>query len=284
MSDAAFSDAAPVKAEPPKSRSCTPCGCVLVMVVIGVVIPVAGWMVWTVRAARLVEDEMALIREAGEPADVMDLEMAFIAPPPDRDATRLYLDAMKIVMHPSFQEASKGLPIVGTGPEIPPVGETWEQLAEVEQFLADHGEVLDKLHEAARMGGGGRYEKDFDQGFNMELDEVQNHRTFARLLALEIEVRAHRGDSAGAAKSLRTLLATTWVLEKEPLLVSQLVRIALAGIARDHFERALGRVEFSDEDLAQLQEDLRAEAIDREEREVGVRLARQSLRLAELAQ
>ena len=78
------------------------------------------------------------------------------------------------------------------------------------------------------------------------------------MLSLEAHVRAHRGDPAGAARSIRAILILGRSLEREPVLVSMLVRIACEGIGIGHLEELLGTVDFSDEDLIALQEELRA--------------------------
>jgi len=78
------------------------------------------------------------------------------------------------------------------------------------------------------------------------------------MLSLEAHVRAHRGDAAGAARSIRTILTLARSLKREPVLVSMLVRIACEGIGIWQLEEFLGTVDFSEEDLVALQEDLRA--------------------------
>jgi len=82
-------------------------------------------------------------------------------------------------------------------------------------------------------------------------------RSAARMLKLEAHARAHRGDSQGVTAALRALIAASHALEAEPLMVSQLVRLAVGGIATGTLEDMLGQVDFTDEQLAQLQADVR---------------------------
>jgi hypothetical protein len=229
------------------------------MFVAAVVFPVLAWMGWSARSARMVEDELSKIRQAGEPVDAGDLQMFFAAPPREQDATQLWLDGLAILAHPSFEGDAKELPIVGSGPDIPLPGEGWEQLEEVEEFLEQYQEALAKFHDAAKLGGRARYEKDFEAGWmEMELPHVQEQRGAGRMLALEANVRAHRGDAQGAAESIRAIFASSRALEGELIVVSQLVRIALNGIALGELERLLNSVDFSDADLSRLQEEVRS--------------------------
>jgi hypothetical protein len=117
---------------------------------------------------------------------------------------------------------------------------------------------LDQIHEAARRGGAARYPTNFAAGFAMLLSHVQAIRGGMRLLCLEAQVRAHRGDAAGAAESIRATFRLGGSLENEPVLISQLVRCACDAQGREQLRRLMGYVEFPAEDLALVQEELRA--------------------------
>ncbi|MBC8352422.1 MAG: hypothetical protein H8E66_10570 [Planctomycetes bacterium] len=239
-------------------RKYTPCGCVLLLFAVVVAIPVIGWMVWSMNAARLVEDELAKLRAANEPLEPSDLDPFYAIPPGKSDATRLWVDVNQTFESASFAEAVRQLPIVGEGAEIPPVGEDWEQLEAVEAFLADHSDEMSKVHKAASLGGYARFDRDFDDGIAMLLPQVQGIRSAARMLILEARVAAHQGDADGVARSIHAIFATCRAVEEDPILISDLVQVALAGIAVSELEIAVGSVEFSDADLQMLREDVRS--------------------------
>jgi hypothetical protein len=85
------------------------------------------------------------------------------------------------------------------------------------------------------------------------LPETQAARTPARLLVADAAIRAHDGDLDGALDSSRAALAVGRSIGDEPFLISQLVRIAIGGVAMKSARRALGQGEPSDAALGRLQ-------------------------------
>lgn len=144
-------------------RRYTPCGCMLLMLVVGITLPAIGWMVWSANAARLIEEELAKLREANEPIELADLDVFYAIPPNEIDNTQLWVDVAEAFEITSYREARQGLPIIGDGLEIPPADETWEQLEEVEAFLADYSDEMSKIHRATAQGGYARFDRDYQQ-------------------------------------------------------------------------------------------------------------------------
>ncbi len=228
------------------------------MFLVGIGIPAIGWMIWSANAAGLVEDELAKIRAANEPVDPADLAAFYVLPTGKADSTRLWGEAGQVFESNSFNEVAREFPVVGQGPEIPPVGEQWEQLDAVAAFLADYEAEMTKIHEAAELGGYARFDYNFEDGIAMLLPDVQGLRSCARMLTLEARVAAHRGDAEAVARSIHAIFAACRAVEEDPILISHLVRVALAGIAMSELEHALGSVELSDADLQMLHEDVRS--------------------------
>jgi len=218
---------------------------------------------WRAAGARRAETELAKIRERGQPASADEMNAFYEAPPASQDCTRIWIAALQPLDGPAYALAVQNLPIVGTGPDVPPPGVPWPQQAAVEQFLEQYKASMEQLHEAADRGGAARYDLDFNDGIAMMLGNVQSARSGTRMLALEAHVRAHRGDAAGAADSLDAMFKLGVSLENEPILISQLVKIALDGVAREQLQGLLPHVEFADEDLHRLRADLQHIDYDR---------------------
>jgi hypothetical protein len=212
---------------------------------------------WQKRGAGQVESALEEIRRIGEPTAAAELEAFYQRPPPDEDATQLWLTALAPLEQPTFQAAAQGLPIVGKEIEIPQPGQPWNEQAGVEQLLRQYKGSLDGLHQAAARGGAARYPTRFSQGVTMLLPHVQALRQGARLLALEVQVRAHRQDAQGAADSIQAMLRLSESLKNEPLIVSQLVRVACNGMATNQLTGLMPHVDFADADLVRLQLELR---------------------------
>ena len=208
------------------------------------------------------------VREVGEPVTIEDLHAYYRAPAAEDDTTELWLEAMAVFRTPAFESASSEMPILGRSATIPLPGEPWPELAAARQFLDDYQSALDLMHEAAERGGLARFELEFELGPAIDLKAIEQPRIAARLLALEANVRAHEGDAHAAAQSIHAMFMTARSVENQPLLITQLVRFALSGMATRELRRMLPVVDFSDEDLRQLQADLRADDL-----EAGVRRA-----------
>jgi hypothetical protein len=85
------------------------------------------------------------------------------------------------------------------------------------------------------------------------LPQIQASRSVARLLEADAALRAHDGDSDGALDSCRAILATARSIGDEPMLISQLVRNMIDGMATISVQRVLGQGEPSDAALSRLQ-------------------------------
>ncbi len=90
----------------------------------------------------------------------------------------------------------------------------------------------------------------------MLLPNIQGIRGAARMLALEARVAAHRGDSHAVAQAIHAMFATSNAAAEDPILVSQLVRIAITSMAVNELLVAIESVEFSEDDLTMLRQDV----------------------------
>ncbi|HEX5447181.1 MAG TPA: hypothetical protein VFW87_25425, partial [Pirellulales bacterium] len=136
--------------------------------------------------------------------------------------------------------------------ELPPPGEPWPHLAAAESLLAKYHTPLEKMHRAAQLGGAARYPTDFSADYPTSLPHLRSLRKGVELLLLESEARARHDEPSAVAEAIETMLAAGRSIEREPMLVSQLVRLALDGMARFQLERQLYSARFSDRDLERI--------------------------------
>ncbi len=130
-------------------------------------------------------------------------------------------------------------------------------MKDVESLLAKYAREMDVLHEAASMGGKARYNVKFEEGFVAILPHAQELRTVCRMLCLESYVHAHQGDAHRAAESIHAGLLAAMSLENEPIPVSQVVCAAYIRLMTDTLQELLPNTDFSDKDLAMLQDTVR---------------------------
>jgi hypothetical protein len=220
-------------------------------------LPAVLLLVWNHDNSRRIERRLAKIREAGQPTTYAELDEFYQLPPGTRDTTQLWLDGMQFLVDHKLPDSAQKLPLVGSAKAIPPSAE-WPELAEAEELLKQYAVPLEKFHTAARLGGAARYPVDFTKGFETRLDHAQNLRGAARLLTLEAYVRGHRGDAAGCAESIRAVCAARRSLDREPLLVCNLICVALHGMTVQAIADTLATVKYSDDDLRSFQSELRS--------------------------
>lgn len=201
--------------------------------------------------------ELARIRAAGEPTTPAETEAFYSTPSAGRDSTQLWRTALALVDTPQFEADGKALPIVGQASnEIPPPGHPWDQLDLAEQFLTQFRLAREQLHLAARQGGDVRFPTNFSAGISMLLPHVQQLRSAARLMALESAVAVHRGRNDAAVDSIVAMFATADTLKHEPIVVSQLVRMAINGMARAQVQWLISSVNLDDTQLCRLDAEL----------------------------
>ncbi len=220
---------------------------VLAIVLIFVVIPV------TLIALRKYQDfqferTLQTVRDAGFPATVQELGAYYPTPPAEQNAADLYqqsFDAKAVSNDPRFREIEKQTGEVKKGR----FAEELHKLAE--EYLAANVEKLRILHEAAKLPAC-RFPLDFSDGSNLKLPHLAQLRASLRLLSLEAMLAAEDGDMNRALDSLLTAFTVSKAVRQEPLLISQLVRIACDGIACFTVRRAMELGSFSEAQLAQL--------------------------------
>lgn len=228
-----------------------------------------GLLVWglvrEVLSGARVERLMQAAREAGEPVTLVELDAWYPIPPLGENAAPVYQRAFKAHVSPD-EALSELLPIVGNA-NSPERGEPMseEMLAACERYLEDNKAYLDLLHEAAAKPAC-RFPLNFRAGFNMVLSHLAEMRVAARHLELEAIVAAERGESEEAVGAVLAGLAVGDALRDQPILISQLVRIALNGITVAGLEHVFSRTALDDMDLQRLAEALAAcEALETQE-------------------
>jgi hypothetical protein len=107
----------------------------------------------------------------------------------------------------------------------------------------------------------GRYAITYSNDFiSTMLPNIQGSREVAQMLQYDALFRSQSGDLDGAIVSCRALVNDARSIGDEPMLICQLVRMAIRAIAVGQAERTLGLGEPSSEELAALQKAIAEEA------------------------
>ena len=193
------------------------------------------------------EAELEAIREAGYPATLEEAQAGYAEPAPGENAAELYQQAFKV----RGQEPEKaGYQEISEAMEEEPERHRFSDAVRdmVRAYLAANQERLRLLHEAAKRPAA-RYPIDLSEGLTIQLPHLAQVRDSARLLRLEAMLAADEGDTALAMDAILAALAAGESLREEPIVISQLVRVACFSITRDALEHVLSVASFDEEQL-----------------------------------
>jgi hypothetical protein len=220
---------------------------------------------FSIHSKNSVDEYKDKLRAAGEKLDVNELIPP--RPDPDKNGESFFNDACRSMntragalesnTPSAVRMVAPGKAIVGwQQPEVMSpqysgfVTNTWE---DVELALQSQASTFDLIRQAAERPQL-VFELDYKLGLQTPLPHLAKAKGAALLFSPAVVDALHRGDSGSAATNIHTMLAllNAW---KEPFLISQLVRIAMAQIAMSDQWELLQSTKLSDEQLAILQRD-----------------------------
>ena len=201
------------------------------------------------------EKEIAAIRAAGYPTNFEELDKYYSIPEGVPNAADVYSKAFEAYQKPN-EELKKHLPIRGSKIMEDRRGALNPDNVEAIIFdLQANEDTLEFLGEAAAIEHC-RYDLDFSQGGMLNIPNLAEMKGCAQLLAEQTMLLAHQGNGDAAAENIARQLALGESLKKEPILISQLVRMALVAISSSSVEYILNRTTLTDEQLTGLQQRL----------------------------
>jgi hypothetical protein len=204
---------------------------------------------WHASANKELRAEMDKIRARGEPLWFSDL-----APPmvdPELDATPLLLSALS-----KFKKPSPAFYAL-VSPEPPAPRTRPGRYDMFESVLADNRPALELLGRAVRRPYF-RLPIDYRtrQPFTILLQPIQDAREIASLLAADVLQSIGSGDNDRAVAAVLDGLGLAELLRDEPFLITQLVRVAIAGQAIKSLETVVSQVELTPDQFAALDNQL----------------------------
>jgi hypothetical protein len=168
--------------------------------------------------------------------------------------TAQWIQVIGVLSGEEFRNQVASLPILGSGnPPPSDLSVPWPEKAAVENVLSDYADTLAQIHRLAESDKPVRYPIKFES-FDTLLENTQATRTVARLLQLEHEVALRNGDAASQYQTISSMLGLSASLRGEPLVVSNLVSIALHGVAISALQKSLVSGQLEDDQLQRLAE------------------------------
>ena len=210
---------------------------------------------WSNQAGRVnaLQQEYDRIRAEGLPLTFDELDAWYERPA--ANAADLYVQAFDAHVDPP-PELEAGLPLESGG-GLPPRGQPLPEAARqaIQAYVQSNSRSIALLHEAATRAHC-RYPIDLRKGVAAELPNLAWIRRASRLLAQHAVLLADTGDVAGAAEALAGVFALANSLQNEPVLISQLVRVACSQIGIDALKWVVNRAPFNSAQLAKLSDAL----------------------------
>jgi hypothetical protein len=242
----------------------------VVLILVGLI---ALYAIYHLSLSHSIQGRIDSIHRAGFPVTWVELDKWYAQPPAGENAADVYREAFahyeawtnkpaQLSTPSDADDKSKFssrprskrdlLPVVGTA-KLPPRTEPLpaEMQQHVAEYLSDNAEALRLLHQAAAMKSC-RYPADLSLGIASLLPHLNLIRQAARLLSLEAIQDTEQQRPQAAVESVVASLGVARSLNQEPILITQLVRIACQGISLDSLERILSRMPLTDEQLTKL--------------------------------
>lgn len=207
------------------------------------------------------------LRAAGEKLNVTDL--APPVPPPEKNGADLFMTAARYINSsagalesnepPMMRMVAPGKAMIGwQQPKvIAPQGNqaitnSWD---DIDQAMQAQGQAFDLLRQAAE-----RPQLNFDLDYTrfpnyLPVQRLTKIRGAALILSAATGCDLHRGDTASAVTNLDTLLKLVNHWQDEPILITQLIRIAMESIASTAQWELLQATNVTDQQLKMLQGD-----------------------------
>lgn len=231
--------------------------------VIGVAVAVAYRL-----DAGIPEKERALARAAGAPLTIEEIDAFYPTSPEIAETTRLWQMAFEKLgaeedQNEEFARRTEGVPLLGAdrkdGDSNPPDRDAsgllqGEDLRIAREFVQENRDAIEAAHDARRSGSVARFPTKWEDHYAMLLPHVYPLRKFVDVLRLDLEVHVADGETQAAVDDLLTIVGVSESLSNEPILVSQLVRIACLNVAVEGTEKLLAHGGLTDEQLRQIGE------------------------------
>ncbi len=221
------------------------------ILIILLLIGAAAFTIFRLRTKAELRARIEAIRAAGYPVTLAELDRWYTIPDGAENAAFTIMDAFAHYKQWDRQKAIS-MPVVGQA-KLPartePIAEKARLL--IAQYIADNNEAIELLNTGAAIEHC-RYPVDLSDGFNALIPYLGELKIAIQMLNLEAMLHAENGDPESAVRSVKSALGVLRSLQKEPVAVSQLVRVACQALTLSVLEWLVNRIELTDGQLAEL--------------------------------
>lgn len=208
-----------------------------------------SFVIWRLNLSKRIGRTLAAIQKAGYPTNLAQLEQKYYPDvAADENAATLFESAFAMLTVTN----SRDIP-------YPPEYQSKtnatffspEMLLRINRLLKDNSNALNRMHRTSTATNC-RYPINLSLGVGILLPHLESVRNSARLLSLEAVMHMKNGEASAGLSDLNALLRLSHSLDREPVLISQLVRMSTEALAITTLEHMLNWQQFSDVQLAGL--------------------------------
>lgn len=201
------------------------------------------------------DEQIKQLQLAGLPVDDASMQVYYERLTEDSNS-EIWIEIIETLSSDAVTQQMQNLPIVGSGPDIPPLDQPWNEQQSVTALLARLQPTIEQLHGVAALDHAVRFPRKFES-FDTLMPNVQMMRQLGRVLSLEHAVAIREGDAEREFRAINSGLGTSIALRGDPILVSKLVSVALHGIAIGNLQMSIRQGNLSADHLRQLRERLK---------------------------
>lgn len=205
-----------------------------------------GYFAFSSIQSNSIQNRLNALKKQGLPASGVELAKWYSDSLNGENAAPLYSQAFKVM---KFAQLEGSVDLYQSPAE--PLGKN--DLRSLDSLVTADREAIALLLEAAEKEDSA-FPIDLSQGFEALLPHAAKARQAARLLGYVSLMHAARGDKEKAVNSLIALLKVSRSQQKEPVLISQLVRFACYGLTMQSLHVCLHHADFEDAHLQSLEE------------------------------
>lgn len=206
---------------------------------------IVGWR-WELK--RDVDRQIASLREQGVPLSGEELDTFYPAVPDTNNAAIGITQVFHLLTKYPDDRASE-LQRFKTPRLLSELSN--EDAALLRGYVEMNRAALERVHNAPTLPEC-RYPIDLREVYETELPHLRQLKQLALLLSYDAILSARSGDVESAARSSAEILALARTLDKEPVLISALVRVALVNIGKESVEMTLNAGQLTQVDLEKL--------------------------------
>ncbi|MBI4664432.1 MAG: hypothetical protein HY735_37025 [Verrucomicrobia bacterium] len=216
------------------------------VLLLAAVVILGGAAGWAWLQGHKSDSQLSALRYPGQPVSASELDRWYASVPAAENAAMKIQQAMAGLVAP---QAVMAWPITNevVTPEM-------EQL--LAQLVRDNAEPLKLLRQAAALKQS-RFPINLGSGLTVQLPHLSPMMQAAQVLQRVALHHSLQGNAGEALECYFDSLGSSRALSQEPILISELVRIACVALAQRTLERLLNHHQFSEEQFAQMLQALR---------------------------